>query len=147
MSASPTVVRWLARLCGLLIAGMYIFFAVGEFTTPHSGTSPTFVEGTGIALLSATCAGMLVAWRWELTGAVISLVSLMGFTSLIRVNNHITTVVLAVPGILYILDWLLQRQRTVARLMRHDRKRHSRGGTAGIERRDVTGSIPTAIVC
>lgn len=112
MSVLPAVVRWLARLSGVLIAGLlYMFFAVGEFITPHSGPSPTFVEGTGIALLTATCAGMLVAWQWELTGAAVSLVSLIGFTLLIRMNSHSVTVVLAVPGILYILDWLLHRHR------------------------------------
>src|ERR1035441_30935 len=85
----------------------------------HDGpfrTLPIFVEGTGIALLSATCAGMLVAWRWELTGAVVSLVSLIGFTLLIRVNNHSITAVLAVPGILYILDWVLHPHRTLSPL-------------------------------
>ena len=114
MSVLPVVVRWLARLSGLLIAGLYMFFAIGEFMTPHSGPSPTFVEGTGIALLTATCAGMLVAWRWELTGAIVSLVSLIGFTLLIRANNHVVTVVLAVPGILYILDRVLHRHRTLS---------------------------------
>ena len=104
---------WLG-LSGMLIAGLYVFFAIGEFTTPHSGLAPTFVEGTGIALLTATCAGMLVAWRWELTGAIVSLVSLIGFTLLIRANNHVVTVVLAVPGILYILDRVLHRHRTLS---------------------------------
>jgi hypothetical protein len=59
---------------------------------------------------------MLVAWRWELTGAVVSLVSLIGFTLLIRVNNHSITAVLAVPGILYILDWVLHPHRTLSPL-------------------------------
>ena len=116
MSVLPSVVRWLARLSGLLIAGLYIFFAVGEFTTAHSGPSPTFVEGTGIALLTATCAGMLVAWRWELPGAIVSLVSPTGFTLLVRMNNHSITLVLAVPGSLYFLDWLLHHYRTLGPL-------------------------------
>ena len=111
MSFLPVVIRWLARLSGLLIAGIYIFFAVGEFTTPNSGPSPTFPEGIGIVLLTATCAGMLVAWRWELTGAAISLMSLIGFALLIRMNHHGIVAVLAVPGVLYVLDWLLRRQR------------------------------------
>jgi len=66
--------------------------------------------------LTGTCAGMLLAWRWELTGAIVSLVSLIGFTLLIRMNNHSMTVVLAVPGILYILDWFLHRHRTLSPL-------------------------------
>jgi hypothetical protein len=60
--------------------------------------------------VTATCVGMLVAWRWELTGAIVSLVSLIGFPLLIRVNNHNVTVVLAVPGILYIPDWVLHHR-------------------------------------
>ena len=58
-----------------------------------------------------------MAWRWELTGAAISVVSLIGFTLLIRVNNHTITAVLAVPGILYILDWLLHRHRMLSPLI------------------------------
>ena len=45
-----------------------------------------------------------------------SLVSLIGFTLLIRVNNHSITAVLAVPGILYILDWVLHPHRTLSPL-------------------------------
>jgi hypothetical protein len=40
----------------------------------------------------------------------VSLVSLIGFPLLIRVNNHNVTVVLAVPGILYIPDWVLHHR-------------------------------------
>jgi hypothetical protein len=119
MSYLPTVVRWLARLFGLWTAGFYVLFVIGEFTTPHSASPPTVVEGTGIALLTATCAGMLVAWRWEFTGAAMSLVSLIGFTLLIRMNNYSITAVLAVPGTLYILDWLLHRHRTLSPLAKN----------------------------
>jgi hypothetical protein len=45
MSFLPTIVRWLARLSGLLIAGLYIFFAVGEFTTAHSGPYQYSLKG------------------------------------------------------------------------------------------------------
>ena len=106
------ILRWIARLSGLLIAGGYVLLVIGEFTNPHSGPPPTFVEWVGIGLLTATCAGMLVAWRWELLGAILSLASLAAFTAVIHFNRHTVHVVLAVPGVLFLADWLLRRRHT-----------------------------------
>jgi hypothetical protein len=108
MSVLPIVLRWVARVSGLLVAGVYFFMMVGEWLTPHSGGPATVVEWTGIVLMTATCVGMLVAWRWELPGAVISLVCLLGFTLLIRMGHHGVLYVLAVPGTLFLADWLVR---------------------------------------
>lgn len=105
--------RWLARLSGLLVAGAYVLLVIGDITQPHSGAPSTLIEWTGIVLLTATCAGMIVAWRWELTGALMSLISLLAFTVLIRMGHHGVLFVLAAPGILYVLDWLLRRRERV----------------------------------
>jgi hypothetical protein len=109
---SVLVLRWIARLSGLLIAGGYFLMVVGEFTNPHSGPPSTFVEWTGIVLLTATCAGMLVAWRWELPGAILSLASLAAFTAVVHFRQHTVHLVLAVPGLLFLADWLLRRRHT-----------------------------------
>jgi hypothetical protein len=55
---------------------------------------------------------MLVAWRWELLGAILSLASLAAFTAVIHFNRHTVHVVLAVPGVLFLADWLLRRRHT-----------------------------------
>ena len=107
------ILRWIARLSGLLIAGGYVLLVIGEFANPHSGPPSTFVEWAGIALLTATCAGVLVAWRWELPGAVLSLASLIAFTAVVHFRHHTVHVVLAIPGILFLADWLLRRRRRV----------------------------------
>jgi hypothetical protein len=77
MSALVNTLRWFARISGLLIAGMYTLMVIGEFTHPHSSAPSTVQEWTGIVLLTATCAGMLIGWRWELPGAILSLVALV----------------------------------------------------------------------
>jgi hypothetical protein len=56
---------------------------------------------------------MLVAWRWELPGAILSLVSLVAFTAVIHFPQHKIHLVLAVPGLLFLADWLLRRRHTL----------------------------------
>jgi hypothetical protein len=52
---------------------------------------------------------MLLAWRWELAGAALSLASLVAFTMLIRMGHHTVLYVLAIPGTLFLADWLVRR--------------------------------------
>lgn len=111
MSVFLTALHWLARLSGLVVAGGYVALVVGDLTNPHSGPPSTLIEWTGIALMTATCAGMLVAWRWELPGALLSLASLVAFTLLIRMGHHTVLFVLPIPGILFLTDWLIRNRR------------------------------------
>jgi hypothetical protein len=115
MSVFVTVLRWLARGSALLIAGAYAFMVVGEFLTPHSGGRATAIEWIGLGLMTATCLGMLLAWRWELAGAALSLASLVAFTMLIRMGHHTVLYVLAIPGTLFLADWLVRRMPALQR--------------------------------
>ena len=109
------VLRWIARLSALLVAGGYVVLFVGEFNPAHSGPPTSLVEWAGQVLLTATCMGMLIAWRWELPGAILSLASLLAFTLLIRMGHHAVLFVFAAPGILFLLDWLARRSATSPR--------------------------------
>ena len=111
MSVFLALLRWTARISGFLIACAYAVVWVLERTHPHSRPPSTFLEWAGIALATTACAAMLVAWRWELTGAILSLASLGAFAALIRGGHtfHMVIVVMAFPGILYALDSLARR--------------------------------------
>jgi hypothetical protein len=64
-------VRWLARGLSLLAAGMVVLFFVGE-----GGFNPlrlTGSEAVPMALFFTSWLGLLVAWRWELLGAAMTL--------------------------------------------------------------------------
>jgi hypothetical protein len=52
---------------------------------------------------------MLIAWRWELPGAILSLTSLVAFTLMIRMGNHAVLFVFATPGILFLVDWVIRK--------------------------------------
>lgn len=110
MPVFNTVLRWLARRSGLVVAGGYVALALGDLLNPRSPGPSTLLEWTGIALLTAACAGYLLAWRWELSGAAMSLASLLSFTLLIRMGHHTVLFVFAAPGMLFLADWLLRRR-------------------------------------
>ncbi len=110
MSVSITVLRWLARLSGLVVVVGYVALALGDLLNPQSPGPSTFLEWTGIALLTTACAGILLAWHWELPGAALSLASLLAFTLLIRMGHYTVLFVFAAPGVLFLADWLLHRR-------------------------------------
>lgn len=101
-----TILRWTARLAALALAFVYAFMIAGEVTSPHSGPPTHFVEWTGIGLLTLTCLGGLIAWKWELSGALLSLAALGGFLLLVQMPVDIVVFVIATPPALYLLDYL-----------------------------------------
>ena len=106
-----TILRWAARLAAVALACMYVLMMTGEFTSPHSGPPTHFVEWAGIALLTLTCVGALMAWKWELAGAVLSLASLGLFMLLVRIGTDIVIFVIATPAVLFLLDWFARNMQ------------------------------------
>ena len=69
-SFTPTV-RWLARGLSLLAAGMVVLIFIGE-----GGFNPLALTGREAVLMAlfwTAWLGLLVAWRWELLGAAMTL--------------------------------------------------------------------------
>ena len=100
-----SILRWTARLAAIAIGCMYLLMILGEFTSPHSGLPTQFVEWAGIGLLTLTCAGALMAWKWELAGAILSLCALGAFMLLVRISGDIVIAVIATPAVLFLADW------------------------------------------
>jgi hypothetical protein len=110
MSEKPlTILRWTARLSGLFVAGCYALLVAGEILHPHSGPPTHFNEWLGIFLFSLASAAMLGAWRWELPGAVVSLSAIAAFAAVIPMRVQGVLIVAAVPGALFLADWLLRK--------------------------------------
>jgi hypothetical protein len=110
MSVLITILRWLARLSGVVAACGFVALTFGDLLNPHSVGPSTLQEWAGITLLTATCAGMVLACRWEFQGAALSLTSLVVFTLIIRMGHHTVLFVLATPGMLFLADWFLRRR-------------------------------------
>ena len=85
---SPTKsMRWTARIIALVAAGLFVFFAVdlGARVFPRLSWGPQGIPllvVVGIAL-----AGVLIAWRWELVGGIMTVAGATGIVALVCLGS------------------------------------------------------------
>ena len=82
-----TAMRWTARILALLAVGLFVFFAVdlGARVFPTLRWGPQGIPlliVVGIAL-----AGVLVAWRWELVGGIMTVAGATGIVALVCLGS------------------------------------------------------------
>ena len=106
------VSRWAARIIGALLVVLIVVIGIGE-GMPNPFTQPPAVQ-IGFLALALIMIGILAGWRWELAGGVLSLAgwclffaSVIGLKHLKQLNWFF--LLLALPGILYLLSALLRR--------------------------------------
>lgn len=97
------IVRWTARTISLLAIFIVLFFMIAEAMTDDRGTgesTPFLNIIMGILMLG----GLGIAWSWELTGAMISIVGFIGVIILNPDAGHKPGMILfAFPAILYLI--------------------------------------------
>jgi hypothetical protein len=107
-------VRWIAKVWGIASVGLVLFILIGEAFHP-TAPLPTSQEWLGLFFFPlGVCLGIIVAWRWEGLGGGITLGSLLAFYAWLRVvrgrlpgGPYFTLI--AAPGILFLVSWLLSR--------------------------------------
>jgi hypothetical protein len=105
------MIRWTARIAAVIVAGMFLFLMTGEILSSPSGGPPNLREWTGMALVCVTIAGMLAAWKFEASGALLSLASLAAFVFLENMRRDGVVAVLAAPGTTFLIDVVFRGQR------------------------------------
>jgi hypothetical protein len=108
------ILRWLARLSALFFAGVFLRVLAGEYMAPQSGPPASWVDWVGAGLLLIAVAGMILAWKWDLTGALISLAALVLHISVVRNRTYAVIWLAAIPAALFLADWFLRRPRQAA---------------------------------
>lgn len=103
------VVRWIARITALSIALLFLAFVLGEPWGPGALRILNARAWVGMALLFAAVAAMLLAWKWEFPGALISLFALGAFAAVVHMNRYDVLIIAAIPNLLYLVDWKLRR--------------------------------------
>ncbi|MDP4199325.1 MAG: hypothetical protein Q8922_10675 [Bacteroidota bacterium] len=76
-SSLITVIRWTARIAGLLIVLVVLTLAIGE-GLPNP-TAMTFPEAIMSVFLLFMLAGILIAWKRELLGGAMLLAGYLGY--------------------------------------------------------------------
>lgn len=109
-----TILRWLARLSALFFAGVFLLILVREFLAPQYGPPASAVEWAGVVFLLIAAAGMVLAWKWGLTGALISIAALVLHISVVRNRTYAVIWFAVIPLVLFVIDWVLHRHRPPA---------------------------------
>ena len=97
-----TIFRWTARVVGTVLVGFTLFIAIGE-GMPNPFTQ-LFVIQLGFLALTLVLFGILLAWRWELPGGIMSLVGWVLFILAERVHwqHSLFFILLVVPSLLFL---------------------------------------------
>lgn len=111
---SAKIIRWIARIWSILV---FAFALVRIFTPDPYATEPVPVEDWFLlSLWGVAILGLLVAWRWELVGGILTIATLF-FRELAWVvlkgpwfvNFLIIWAFLVPPAILFLIAWRLER--------------------------------------
>jgi hypothetical protein len=101
--------RWAARLLALLLAGGVLLLAVGE------GFNPAKLTPSALALsvpFFIAWVGLWLGWRWPGLGGILVVAGVLGFYLVHwvergRFPNGSAFLLMAIPGGLFLLCWLL----------------------------------------
>ena len=104
-----TIFRWIARVIGIVLVGLTVILAIGE-GAPNLFTQP-FVIQLGFLALALLLSGILLAWRWEFPGGVMSLVGwiLFAFAERVSIQHSGFFILLVVPSLLFLGSSFLRR--------------------------------------
>jgi len=111
------VVRWSARVIGVVIAGFFLLMFIGESSGQwHSLLRLKANEAIGLSLMGAYVVAMFLALKWEHVGLLLGLAALgskfvllgirIGFSHKGVLNLFFLT--LWLPILLYLLCWVLE---------------------------------------
>ena len=104
--------RWIGRIIGAFLFIVTVSIAVRQ-GLPNLLTEPVRVQ-VGFTALALILIGILAAWRWELSGGIISL---FGWCLFLVATIHSPRVLngfvlaMALPGAFYMASALLRRHR------------------------------------
>jgi hypothetical protein len=125
-------IRWVARIWGALIVVYALLMLIGYgwnwVTTgvadPHVVEDVPLVTYVGLALMVLGAFALGIAWRWEMLGGAIAVVSQLVFLTLSLIEGPISldpnfvvpclmSITIAIPGVLFLVCWWRSRKRAI----------------------------------
>ena len=125
-NAAIVVIRWSARVVGLIIAVFLLLMFIGQSLESHPQSDPIeMIAAFGLALMGIYVVAMFLALKWERVGLFLGVAALGGFFVIMflgllpgNVSGGFSTkgvlnpifLVLWLPILLYLLCWRLERR-------------------------------------
>ena len=113
---APTFVRWVARIWSIPAICFIAVILGGEILSPTAPPPVSVRDVIGLSLFPfGVFLGILLAWRWEMLGGIISVVSFFGFYAVLwlfdrRLPRGPFFALASVPGLLFFVSFLLGRR-------------------------------------
>lgn len=118
---SVKVIRWIARGWSILVAVVLLMvFVIPALTTTPQSSGENPIKPLEIVLLSlfgVSGLGLLLAWRWEVVGACIAIVSIVVQQLTLSVTSNfwdmgqvIQALFFILPAALFLVAWGLERK-------------------------------------
>ena len=115
-----SVLRWIARVWGGLYALFLLLFMLAYIINPSgNGSSPTLEVWIGLLFMPVSISvGMILAWKWERLGALITIAGLIGFHVTMKISHGKFDFIplidsIIIPAVLFLIYWYsVQRMRT-----------------------------------
>jgi len=114
IASSAVAVCWAARLLGLAVLGLYAVIIAGEgLPDPRRLTAS---EASQMALFLAACGGLVLAWRREVAGGLVTLAAVtLFYANELRLAGRLPRgwafAILVVPALLSLLAASLSNAR------------------------------------
>jgi hypothetical protein len=105
-SPIPELIHRLARAAGLVIGGGFALLVLLEYQSPDAVRAEGYSPAMASIYFVAIFLGLLLARRWDLLGAAIALVGLLGFSFYVAFADSPLLWILALAILLYLVDWL-----------------------------------------
>jgi hypothetical protein len=110
------ILRWIARIWGIIIALVVVMIAVTP--DPYAVRPPSGIEIFYLSLYAVSALGLLVAWKWELIGALISVMGILTQAISVSIREGFAfmkivpvELVFFIPAVLFIVCWTLSRRQ------------------------------------
>jgi len=108
------IIRRIARVWSLLSIVFVLVIVIGHILNPED-VLPTIGEWIGILFFPfGVVLGLILSWKWEGLGAMITIGSLIGiYITILIIRGYLPRgpffVLFAAPGFFFLLSWLLSR--------------------------------------
>lgn len=120
--SSTTLMRWIARILGLLASALFVWFLICAGVGLCKTLSWSSPRGIPLLIVMAIAAvGVLIAWRWEMIGGTIAIISALFLGVLVYFGSGqtvFTTALLVglpffIAGILFLVCFWRTKTATV----------------------------------
>lgn len=112
-----TPIRWTARVLSALIVLFFGFFLVAHLIGDQGQPSRPLVLNDYIILtaLIASLVGLMLAWKWEFTGATITLVAILICTAVNWKVLIFPATLIPITALLYLLSFWMKPVGVIAK--------------------------------